>query len=196
MFQQIKLNFKTMILSSLAGLLGACADGPAEMPGNLSNPKLAELINVSLQDHILRMDPKSSPGFIPQAAANAQLWLKEINEVVARCRYGPKNNSRFNLFEYDIKLTSGELIQSVFSSRRCSYSTEVPLIMRVKFKSGRAIDVFTDGRELKQPVDMVRSDIQGFIDTVVKADLRRNPARYLQPDKTAEQIAKEWAIER
>lgn len=196
MSQQIKLNFKMMVLSSLAGLLSGCTDGPVEMPGNLSNPKLVELINSGIEEDIDGMNSKSPRGFIPQARANARLWLKDINEVVARCRYGPDNHSRFNLFEYDIKLTNGEVLQSVFSSRRCRYNADIPLVMRVKFKLGQAVEVFTDGRELKQPVEKARPDIQALIDTVVKADLRRNPARYFQPDKTAEQIAKEWAIER
>jgi hypothetical protein len=186
------LNFKMMVLSSLTALLSACTDGPVEMPGNLSNPKLAELINASLQENIKRMDPRSSPGFIPQAAANAQQWLKDINEVVARCKYGPRNRSKFNLLEYDITLGSGEIIKDVYTGMRCSYEMGAPLVMRVRFQSGQVAEVLTDGRERKSPVDSAKGEIDLFSKQVIRADWERQGLRYFKPGKTADEISKEW----
>jgi hypothetical protein len=190
--QKIGFNFKMMVLSSLAALLSACTDGPVEMPGNLSNPKLAELINASLREDIKRMDPKSSPGFIPQAAANAQLWLKDISQVVARCRYGPRNRSKFNLLEYDITLRSGEIIKDVYTGMRCTYEVGSPLVMRVRFENGQVADVLTDGRERKSPIDAVKGEINLLSKQVIRADWDRHRLRYFYPAKTADEISKEW----
>jgi hypothetical protein len=192
MFQQIRLNLKMMALSSLAALLSACTDGPVEMPGNLSNPKLVELINASLQDDLKRMDPRSSPGFIPQAAINAQLWLKDVSEVVARCRYGPRNRSKFNLLEYDITLGSGEIIKNVYTGMRCTYEVGSPLVMRVRFENGQVAEVLTDGRERKSPVDAVKGEINLLSKQVIRADWDRHRLRYFYPAKTTDEISKEW----
>jgi hypothetical protein len=192
MLQYYPLKFKMIFFSSLTALLSACTDGPIEMPGNLSNPKLAELINASLQLDIKRMEPSSSPGFIPQAATNAQIWLKDIQEVVARCRYGPRNRSKFNLLEYDITLGNGSIIKNVYSGMRCSYEVGAPLVMRVRFEAGRVVEVLTDGRELKSPVDSAKGEISLFSKQVIRADWDRHRLRYFKPDKTIEEISEEW----
>ena len=192
MFQHSILTFKMMLLSSLTAFISACTDGPVEMPGNLPNPKLAELMNDGLQEDIKRMDPRSSPGFIPQAAANAQLWLKEINDVVARCRYGPRNRSKFNLLEYDITLANGEIIKNVYTGMRCSYEVGAPLVMRVRFESGRVVEVLTDGRERNSPVASAKGEVNLLSKHVIRADWGRQRLRYFHPAKTTEETSKEW----
>jgi hypothetical protein len=179
-------------MPSLLALLAACFDGPREVPGNLANPKLAQLLNEALDAEIKRMNPTWSPGLMPQAADNAKLWLKEIDEVVARCRYGPGNTSKFNLLEYDIRLQSTTVIEDVYSGHRCLYGFTSPLIMRVRFHEGRVVQVLTDGRELKNPVDAVRSDAGIFAEKIIRADWDRNRSKYFPAPKTSEQIRDEW----
>lgn len=192
MFQNCLLIFKMMVLSSLTALISACTDGPVEMPGNLPNPKLAELINASVQEQVRLMNPVWAPGLIPQAAANAHLWLKEINEVIAHCRYGPRNSSKFNLLVYDLKLNTGEEIKDVYSGQRCIYELARPLVMRVRFKEGVVNEVLTEGRELATPVDAARSEINQFAESVVRVDWRRNAARYFPANKSDTAISDEW----
>lgn len=183
---------KIMAISFLTGLLNACTDGPLEMPGSLPNPKLVELINLSLDEQIKRMDPSWSRGFLPQAAGNARLWLQEINEVVARCRYGPRNNSKANLLEYDISLGSGEAINNLYTGQRCTYQISPPLVMRVRFASGRVVEALTDGRERNAPVASAKGEIDLLAKSVVRADWSRRQSLYFLPDKTASEISKEW----
>ncbi len=193
MFQRYILGSKIVAISFLTALLNACTDGPVEVPGSLPNPKLAEMINVSLDEQIKRMDPGWSPGFLPQAASNARLWLQEINEVVARCRHGPRNNSKFNLLEYDITLRTGEVIKDVYTGQRCVYEVGSPLVMRVRFAGGRVVEALTDGRELKSPVARAKGEIDQLSKGVVRADWQRRNARYFSPGKTASEISKEWS---
>lgn len=187
---------KIMTFSFLTALLNACTDGPVEVPGSLPNPKLAEMINVSLDEQIKRMDPGWSPGFLPQAASNARLWLDEIKEVVARCRYGPRNDSKFNLLEYDITLRTGEVIKDVYTGQRCFYEVSAPLVMRVRFTDGRVTQALTDGRERKSPVSTAKGEIDQLALGVFRADLQRRSDRYFSPGKTASEISKEWTVEK
>ena len=196
MFQRFILGLKIMAFSFLAALLNACTDGPVEVPGNLANPKLAEMINISLDEEIRRMNPSWSPAFLPQAVGNARLWLQEINEVVARCRHGPRNNSKFNLLEYDISLRSGEVIKDVYTGRRCTYEISPPLVMRVRFVGGRVAETVTDGRELKLPVDSAKGETTLLAKSILRADRQRRNARYFAPGKTASEIAKEWSTDK
>ena len=192
MFQGHVFRFKIMAIPFLTALLNACTDGPLEVPGSLPNPKLVELINVSLDEQIKRMDPGWSRGFLPQAAGNARLWLQEINEVVARCRYGPRNNSKSNLLEYDISLGSGEVIKDLYTGQRCAYQIGPPLVMRVRFKGGRVVEALTDGRERNAPVTSAKGEIDLLAESVVRADWSRRQSLYFLPDKTASDISKEW----
>ena len=183
---------KIMILASLLAYLQACTGRVPEQPGDQPNPKLAEMINTGFAEEIGRMNPVWSPGLLPQAPEHARQWLQEIAEVVARCRYGPSNRSKSNLLEYDITLRSGEQVQSVYSGQRCLYDVARPLVMRVRFDGGRAGTVTTDGRERALPVDASLAETRLFAQTVLRADWSRRPARYFPPDKTADEIAREW----
>ena len=192
MFTGCVFRFKTMAILFLTALLNACTDGPVEVPGNLANTKLAEMFNASLDEQIKRMNPGWSPAFLPQAASNARLWLGEINDVVARCRYGPRNNSKFNLLEYDITLTNGEVIKDVYTGQRCFYELGAPLVMRVRFAKGKVVETLSDGRELKLPVDSAKGDVALLAKSVLRVDRQRRNARYFSPGKTASEISKEW----
>ena len=192
MFPGYVFRFKIMAIPFLTALLNACIDGPVEVPGSLPNPKLAEMINTSLDAQIKRMEPGWSPAFLPQAAANARLWLREINDVVARCRYGPRNNSKFNLLEYDITLVGGEMIKDVYTGQRCFYELSSPLVMRVRFAEGRVVETLSDGRERKLPTDSAKGDVALLAKSVLLVDRQRRNARYFSPGKTASDISKEW----
>jgi hypothetical protein len=187
-------KLEILILTCTVLLLSACLNESIEIPGKQSNPKLNELIKTQITQNIQNIQNSDSfkPKLTPNGVVNTKKWLLNIDEVVARCRYGPDNHSRFNLFEFDIKLTNGEMVKSVFSSRRCRYGDRLPLVMRVKFMLGQPIEAFTDGRELKHPIEMAVPDIQGFADTVLRADWYRNPTLYFEAGKTPEEIAKEW----
>ena len=192
MFQRDVLGFKIMAFALLTALLNACTDGAVELPGSLPNAKLAQMINASLDEQIKRMDPGWSRGLLPQAAANARLWLQDINEVVARCRHGPRNNSKFNLLEYDISLRTGEVIKDVYTGQRCTYEIGLPLVMRVRFLGGRVAEALTDGRERHSPVASSKGDIDQLSKAVIRADWSRRNALYFVPGKTASEISKEW----
>lgn len=185
-----------MAISFLTALLSACTDGAVEVPGDVPNPKLAEMINISLDEEIRRMNPTWAPGLIPQAAASARLWLKEINEVVSHCKYGPRNSSKFNLLEYDVALNSGDVVKDVFTGQRCIYDVSLPLVMRVRFVEGKVIEVFTDGRERGAPVDAALSETNQFAESVIRVDWSRNRARYFPASKTEAQISDEWKLKK
>jgi hypothetical protein len=111
---------------------------------------------------------------------------------VARCRYGPDNHTKANLLEYDIALRGGEVLRGVYSGQRCLYPMAPPLIMRVRFDGGSVREVLTDGRERSAPVDAAMNEMNQFAHSVVQADWQRRPALYFPPDKTPEEIAREW----
>jgi hypothetical protein len=188
----LKFKVHIMILASLAAYLSACTGRVPEQPGDVPNEKLAEMINSGIEEEIRRMNPTWSPGLLPQAPEQARQWLREIAEVVARCRYGPANRSKGNLLEYDITLGSGERIEAVPSGQRCLYDVARPLVMRVRFDAGRAGAVMTDGRERALPVDASLAETRLFAQSVLRADWSRRPARYFPPDKTAEEISRGW----
>ncbi len=179
-------------MPALLGLLASCFYGEREVPGALPNPKLAELLNAALQEQIRMMNPTWSPGLLPQAPDNARLWLSEIDEVVARCRYGPRNSSKSNQLEYDITLRNGEVIESVYSGRRCLYGFAQPLVMRVRFDQGRVVQALTDGRELKQSIYTAKSEIDLLAEKVIRVDWSQRKERYFPRDKTPEEVRQEW----
>ncbi|GAA4349834.1 hypothetical protein GCM10023165_36920 [Variovorax defluvii] len=181
-----------MILASLAAYLSACTGRTPEQPGDMPNPKLVALINGAIAREIAGMDPAQRPGLLPQAGEHARQWLKEISQVVARCRYGPGNDAKSNLLEYDIVLVSGEEIKGVYSGQRCYYPVAKPLVMRVRFQDGQVQEVTTDGRERERPVDGSMGEIQQFAERVLRADWRRNPARYFRAVPGREDMAREW----
>jgi len=181
-----------LVLASLTNLITACTEGTREMPGSQANAVLAQLLQGEIDAEVGRMNPTWSPGLIPQAPDNARAWLGEIDDVVARCRYGPRNRSKHNLMEYDVTLRGGERINGVFSGQRCLYGVAQPLVMRVRFAQGRVGEVLTDGRERRAPVEAAVPELQKLAESVVRIDWMRRPALYFPPEKSAADIAREW----
>lgn len=181
------------MLPSLIALLAACTGGTPEVPGDLPNPKLAEMIDTAIAEEIARMNPVWSPGLLPQAPEQARRWIQDIEEVVARCSHGPGVRSERNRLEYDLTLRDGQVITGVHSGQRCLYDVARPLVMRVKFAQGRADTVLTDGREREHPVDAARSETGLLARRLVRLDWDRRPHLYFPPDKSASDIAREWS---
>jgi hypothetical protein len=175
-----------------SGVLLGCFDSSPEAPGNISNPKLVELINREINAEIRQIDPDKNAGWTKDAKKATELWMSNITEVVARCRYGKNNENKFNQIELDIYTRSGNSLKSVYTGQRCFYKMSVPLVMRVKFANGRAIVALTDGRELTRSVDLIRYEVSQFAEHTVKADRSRNRDIYLSSEKSRAEIEEEW----
>ena len=185
---------KMTILAFFSTLLMACNGGEPEKPGNVPNPKLVELINASFEQQMGRMNPRWSRAYLPQASDNARLWLGQVDHVVTHCRYGPGSDSKFNLLEYDITLTNGELIKNVYTGLRCQYKLSSPLVMHLSFSNGQAASALTDGRERKRPMRESMGEINLLVETILGVDQSRRPSLYYPPAKTAKEFADEWNL--
>lgn len=166
---------------------------PAE-PGNIANPKLAELLNESIDAAISRMNPTDAPGLLPAAAANSRVFLTEVSEVVARCSKGRfEPNQKYNKLEYHLLRTDGVRYGPIYTGGgRCGKHT---LIYRAVFKDGRVAEAFTDGSERQYPISQVRGAVAEFGKHVTWSDWKYHEARYFAPTPagpTQADIAKEW----
>ncbi|MEO7242693.1 MAG: hypothetical protein ABIW85_07240 [Variovorax sp.] len=182
-----------MSLAFLSTLFGAVsARGAPEQPGDRSNPRLAQLVAQSLEDQLHGMRPEVQH-LIAAAPTHAKAWLREIAQVVARCRGGPSDQSKLNLLEYDVTLASGEKLESVYTGHRCVYvGTLRPMVMRVVFDNGVATEAFTDGRELALSVDSAKVECDLMARSLLKIDRMRRPERYFVPGPSAAQIEEQW----
>lgn len=180
------------VIASLASLLAACTGGERETPGDRANAKLAGLLQAELDAEIQRMNPSWAPGLIAAAPEHARQWLREIDDVVARCRYGPRNRGKGNVLEYDITLRNGERMTGVPSGQRCLYGIAPPLVMRVRFANGRVAEALSDGREREGAVDAVSVEVQQFASRVIRHDWERRPALYFPPSPSAEDVRRGW----
>jgi hypothetical protein len=194
----MKIHFFTRPVQALIGsmLLAGCFDFGPEAPGNISNPKLVELINREINAEIKQIDPEKNAGWTKDAKKATELWMLDITEVVVRCRYGKGNENKFNQIELDISTRSGNSLKNVYTGQRCFYKMSVPLVMRVKFENGRAIDALTDGRELNGSVDLIKYEISQFAEHTVRADRSRNRNKYLSSEKSRQEIEEEWKIKK
>jgi hypothetical protein len=188
------LVVRWLCIAAVLNVLSACLASEPEKPGNRSNPKLASLIQDALAKEIALMNPTWAPGLKPSANLVASDWLSQIDEVTSRCRYGPDDFSKSNKLEYDIKLTSGEIIKGINSGMVCQYQSGFgkPLIMKIVFKDGKATNAFTDGREINEPISYSQSWISNSAEKIIRADWKRRPDFYFKENKTKEQIRKEW----
>jgi hypothetical protein len=195
--QLINFWVKLLIVPTLLTLLTSCFLSPPEEPGTVNNSKLAELINVAFDKQIEEIGSGRHSGFTQEAAKNTRVWLSEIKEIIVQCRSGPSNTSKTNSLRYHIGLQNGAWIKDIYSGERCDYSRTKPLIMKIRFVDGRAVEALTDGREKVAPVERIARRMNGFAERIIQEDQIRNRQRYFRsasPDnrKTPEQIKKEW----
>ncbi len=182
-----------VLLSSLSILLlAACTGGARETPGDEANPRLAELINESLDRHIGGMHGNPRDVLLPGAPEQARAWLGKLRAATTGCRNGPRDESRYNTFQYELVLADGTRIGEVPGHRRCTYEGPLPLIMQVTFEDGRAVQAYTDGRERRQLPDAALPDIDAFTLALLRVDQQRHPELYRPPAPTAAQIEEQW----
>jgi hypothetical protein len=188
------INIRWLYTALAMSLLTACLAAEPEKPGTQSNPKLASLVQQSLNKEISSMNPTWAPGLKTGAGLVASSWLAQIVEVTSRCRYGPDDTSKFNKLEYEVTLKSGEVISKIYSGMLCQYQPGFgkPLIMKLVFKDGLAVDAFTDGRERAEPVSYAQRWISNCAEKIIRADWKRRPDAYFKDAKSVEQIRKEW----
>jgi hypothetical protein len=164
---------------------------PPDKPGDQSNPKLVAMFNEQidgLDDG--ELNPARYPYLIPEAAANARLWLAEVREVVTHCRYGAPY--KYNYFQFDVVLRSGEVLEDLHVSRDVC-NDERQTAMRVTFEAGRVVEVKTDGSELERPLDHARAAVARTVEALVDHDRKVRPARYYKPEPVQPTPAQEWA---
>ncbi|WP_233597526.1 MULTISPECIES: hypothetical protein [Corallococcus] len=166
---------------------------PAE-PGDISSPTLAKVLNESIDTAVADLDPKTWPGLIPEAAANSQVFLREVAEVVARCSKGPlEPNQKYNRMLLHLVGVDGSRYEPI-TSRGCG---EDSLIFRATFKDGRIAEVFTDGRERRYSVEEVKGlvNIREFGKRLISSDKTRHPERYYRaapPQPPPRDVSKDW----
>jgi len=164
-----------------------------EKPGTLSNPRMAEMLNEALDEHIRTMGNSIMyPGYIREADDNARLFLKDVKEVVSRCTKGPKGEPRFNKRVLDVTLNNGTVLEDQYTGESCYYIVEKPNIYRVFFKDGRVVDVQSDGREKERPVENFRVEANSFAEYLIKVDIRLHGERYFPREKSSREIREEW----
>lgn len=166
--------------------------GTAEEPGNLSNPKLVELVNAAIDQDITSSSYPAAPGMLPGSGAQSRQWLKEIAVASLHCNCNPENEGKENKRLIDITLANGTVLKDIYTGDRCFYPLGKPLIMKVVFKEGKVVDVFTDGSEKKESVDYFQGDIYMFAQHVIREDWKRRQSLYFPREKTAAEKAKEW----
>ncbi|WP_244224426.1 hypothetical protein [Corallococcus sicarius] len=168
---------------------------PPEEPGNLSSPTLARLLNESIDAALAEMNPMHAPGLIPEAAANSRVFLRELKEVVARCRMGRlEPNQKYNRLEYHLVRVDGVRLKPIVSGVGMGCGTN-PLIFRATFKDGRVAEAFTDGRERQYSVAEVSHRVREFGKNVTWSDWGYHRERYFPPEPPApppQDVAKEW----
>lgn len=166
--------------------------GTAEEPGNIPNAKLVTLINTALEENITSSSYPASPGMLPSAAAQSRVWLKEIASATLHCSCNPDNEGKENRRLIDITLVNGVVLKDIYTSERCFYQMGKPLIMKVLFREGAVVAVFTDGSEKKESVDYFKGDVYMFAERVLRQDWDRRHDLYFPRAKTADEKAKEW----
>jgi hypothetical protein len=169
-----------------------CLESPPETPGNLSNPKLVELINGEIAVELSQIQPEKNSVWRPEARQLTEAWMSTIKEVTTRCRFGKNSERRFNQIELDIYVINGEPLLNVYTGLSCHYKMQAPLVMKVKFEKGKAVDALTDGRELRGSINSIRYEISKFAEQTVKADRSRNRDKYFAPGPTKKEIEEEW----
>jgi hypothetical protein len=166
--------------------------GTAEEPGNIPNAKLVILINTALEENITSSSYPASPDMLPSAATRSRVWLKEIASVTLHCNCNPDNDGKENRRLIDITLVNGVVLKDIYTSERCLYQMSKPLIMKVLFREGAVVEVFTDGSEKRESVDYFKGDVYMFAERVLREDWNRRHDLYFPRAKTAEEKAKEW----
>jgi hypothetical protein len=177
-----------------ASTISACMASEPEKPGNLSNPKLASMLQKAFESEIAGMNPVWKPGLKPGSNILAQSWLSKINEISSRCKYGPENRSKFNTLEYTIRLNSGESITGVYSGLLCQYQPRFgkPLIVLVSMVSGKVTDVKTDGRERDFPVSYANEWVNNLAEKVLGVDQTNRSNLYYGVENSKQDNRKEW----
>lgn len=181
---------RRLILAAVVGVLvGGLALGyfisrdKIHKPGNISNPKLAVLLNQQRATWGTRMTGAGMNGNHQQGA---DTWMQDIAEV--SYNFIETSTRKFSHYQVELTLRDGSHM-----SKPCG--KDAALVVRFKIVNGQATDAWTDGRELKSDIATATIWLNNVIDCVIRVDMNRHPNRYYKPapvGKTPSEISNEW----
>jgi hypothetical protein len=191
---QLSRLFSSLIALIATSSLTGCIASEPEKPGDVSNPKLAEMFQKAFEKEIAGMNPTWKPGLRPGSDLLAKGWLSQIREISSQCKFGPDNLTKFNRLEYLVRLKNGETITNVYSGLLCQYQPGFgkPLISIVTLENGRVINAKTDGRERDQPVSYANEWVNNLAEIILGIDQTRRSTLYFGTANSKEQNRKEW----
>lgn len=177
-----------------ATLLSLREDAHREAPGNRLSPGLARMINDALTAELKRVPELHAAAELGVTASLvAREWLAEVKEVVARCRRGPDDETKWNLMEYDVSLYGGGSVEGLYSGLICEYGSKLPpLVMRVRWSDGQVVDVLTDGRERGASPSTFEKDAAGIAAAVIRAGQDRKVDPPIPPMLSATENTRAW----
>jgi hypothetical protein len=157
-------------------------------PGNLANPKLAELMNQQIDTWSTR---NTGAGISETAQQGVNQWFSEIREV--SIHYVETQPSKFSYSEAHFVLNN----DSSFS-HRCGQRGV--LVIKLEFANGKATGAWTDGKERSADIDQAKRSLAEVVECIVYADMSRSapnshPDRYyrkLPLGKSPSEISNEW----
>ncbi len=180
----LKLTLGVLVLGAAFAVGMYCLlRDKVQRPGNISNPKLAELFNQQVGTWGTRWNGGGMNGSQQQGAA---AWMNEIAEV--SLNYIKTSTVKFSHFQAEITLRDG-----VHISAPCG--KDAALVARFTFSNGQATEAWTDGSERSADVATATARLNNVVDCIVRADMDRHRERYFKlapTGKTPAEISKEW----
>lgn len=126
------------------------------------------------------------------AAENAKIYFESIESIESFAEYGVTSMHAKNRLQLKIVFSNNIIADRVYTGIALSGIRTPNVLFKVLMENGRVSQVFTNGIELNNPPDFVRSDIYSFIKSVMNFELVSNQNKYFPNVKSKEEIKEEW----
>ncbi|MGK6343833.1 hypothetical protein ACMGDK_16550 [Chryseobacterium sp. DT-3] len=131
-------------------------------------------------------------GYIKESRQNTINYLKSLKSIEGYARYGVKSTKARNYIELKIEFNNGKVVDQIYTGQSISGYMAPSLLMKVNMINGKAVKVYTNGLERKNLPEWAIPDIQLMINKAITYDVIQHWDAYFAPNKTQEEINKEW----
>jgi hypothetical protein len=159
-----------------------------------SNPKVCVLFDSLAKQEIERYKGSISyPGCLPTANERIEALFKSIKFAEMYAEFGSGNSYRFNYLCVKITFNDGRIVDDVYTGKRILSSLiSSQFLFKLEFNNGNSVQCWTNGAERNRGPGNCMPDLRTLFEALVKYDMEGNRASYFFPDKTNQDINKEW----
>jgi hypothetical protein len=167
--------------------------GPYDIVGK-ENGKVGILFEQAIAKEKASIEHGFYAGLMPSSTKRIDEYFKAIKTIESYASKGTESDNKYNEVEVKITFNDGKVVNELYTGIRVvqAFGMGAQLLVKMELTNGKVTKTYTNGVERNRSLEYITADIEYIKKAVLYYDKSVNSNAYNYPQKTNNQIKKEW----